>query len=250
LTGFGNVRRFSLRLFDAARKLAGGFPLHSECVWPGRRTDLLVAHESIYHFFAQRATGKRVLDAGSGAGYGSALLRELGAASVLGIDIDARYVTYARRNYGGANVEFAVGNCEALELAPASFDLVVSSNMLEHLRAPSSFLRAGRAALQEGGEAVLAVPWIVDETTRAQSRRNEFHHSNFTVEEWTHLFDSEGWRSQIWLQTFDPVYGTPDFYDLEVTQRNISAFSFLETELSDVRRPCTIGVVFRLLPAA
>jgi SAM-dependent methyltransferase len=220
-----------LRATAALEKVATGFPLHSECVWPGRTTDLFVAHRSVYEFFGRWAKGGRVLDAGCGAGYGSQLLHERGATRVLGVDVDERHVRYARRHFAGPGVEFQVSNCEELDLAPDSFDLVVSSNVIEHLAHPEAFLGAAQRVLSRGGALLLAVPWVVDEETRAHSNAVEFHRSNFTAAEWVELFRRHGWCTRLWVQSFDLERGVPDLFDLRRTCRRVEDFRFVEVEL-------------------
>ena len=74
------------RLSHAVRKLWAGLPIRGENVWPEADNDLFRAHASIYLFFSGSCDGKRVLDAGCGAGYGAAMLAEAGAAEVLAVD--------------------------------------------------------------------------------------------------------------------------------------------------------------------
>jgi protein-L-isoaspartate O-methyltransferase len=67
-----------------------------ERVIPGEvDIDLLNEHLARYTFAARLARGKRVLDAGCGAGYGSAEL-SLSAHSVVGVDSAAEAVAFAR----------------------------------------------------------------------------------------------------------------------------------------------------------
>ena len=58
--------------------------------------DLLNEHMARYAFAARLARGKRVLDAGCGAGYGSAELAQT-ATSVVGVDVAEEAVEFARR---------------------------------------------------------------------------------------------------------------------------------------------------------
>ena len=58
-----------------------------------RDDDLYYEHLARYMFAAALARGRRVLDAGCGAGYGAALLASSGAHSVTAIDIAPEAVT-------------------------------------------------------------------------------------------------------------------------------------------------------------
>src|SRR5215471_21461259 len=75
--------------------------------------DLLNEHMARYTFAARLARGKRVLDAGCGAGYGSASLAEC-AHSVIGVDVAADAVDYARAHYQAANLFFEQASVTAL----------------------------------------------------------------------------------------------------------------------------------------
>lgn len=76
--------------------------------------------------------GETVLDLGSGAGFDALLAaRRVGAGGrVIGVDMTPAMIAKARRNVaaaGLANVEFRLGEIEALPVADASIDLVISN---------------------------------------------------------------------------------------------------------------------------
>src|SRR3954462_2607763 len=74
--------------------------------------DLLNEHLARYTFASRLARGKRVLDAGCGAGYGSAELAHT-AHTTVGIDVAAEAVDFARAHYRLANLWFEQGSCAA-----------------------------------------------------------------------------------------------------------------------------------------
>src|SRR5579885_297921 len=85
-----------------------------ERVIPGQvDIDLLNEHLARYAFAARLARGKRVLDAGCGAGYGTAELARV-ALSAAGIDSAADAIDYARANYCLPNLFFTQGYCAAV----------------------------------------------------------------------------------------------------------------------------------------
>src|SRR3954453_22946180 len=85
-----------------------------ERVIPGQvDVDLLNEHLARYTFASRLARGKRVLDAGCGAGYGSAELAHA-AQSVVGMDVAAEAVGFAREHYRLPNLNFEQGSCTAM----------------------------------------------------------------------------------------------------------------------------------------
>ena len=94
-----------------------------------------------YHdFFVERVQpGDVVLDIGSGKGELAYDLVTRGGASVVGVDHDPSHLAYARANFVHERLEFRDGN--VLEsLPPGHFDVVVMSNVLEHLEPRVEFL--------------------------------------------------------------------------------------------------------------
>src|SRR3954449_2876769 len=101
-----SVKRVVQRGRNAARRIRRGLALHAENVSPEVPNDLFQAHLSIYWFFARFVAGRRVLDLGSGTGYGAAHLRRAGAAEVVGVDQDRRAVAYASSRYTMPGLRF------------------------------------------------------------------------------------------------------------------------------------------------
>ena len=95
-----------------------------------------------YHdFFVERVRpGDRVLDIGSGKGELAHDLVVRAGASVVGVDHDPSHLAFARSHYPHADLEFRAGNVLA-ELPEGRFDVVVMSNVLEHLGPRVDFLR-------------------------------------------------------------------------------------------------------------
>lgn len=231
------------RLWNAARKVAAGLPLGGEAVWPGLNNDLFVAHESIYRFIAPRALHRRTLDAASGTGYGSYILALAGAASVLGIDRNAQRVRFATRRFVQPNLSFKVGDCEDLSLPGGSFDLVVSSNTLEHLSEPARFLRSIARALTPRGELFIAVPPVLSEADLRQHSSNPDHVSNLSVRAWGEHFDREGWASCYFSHRCCKHL---DFHSFRNSAVKAEDFAFVEEGVDAAYDTAPITAIYRL----
>ncbi|MDR3389254.1 MAG: class I SAM-dependent methyltransferase [Rudaea sp.] len=140
-----------------------------ECV-----REIWYEHWHRYVFAREFAHGKRVLDAACGEGYGSALLAGV-AANVVGIDVAQSAIAHAQERYGDrANLRFARGDCTALDVAPASLDLIVSFETLEHVAAQEAMISGFARALADDGVLIVSSP---DKRTYSDISgfHNEFH---------------------------------------------------------------------------
>jgi len=155
-----------------------------ERIIPGQvDIDLLNEHVARYTFAARLARGKRVLDAGCGAGYGSAELAQA-ADSVVGVDRAAEAIDLARASYTLPNLRFEQASCEALPHPDGSFDLVVAFEVIEHLVNWREFLLEVRRVLAPAGQLVVSTPNKLYYTeSRGPSGANPFHVHEFDFEE-------------------------------------------------------------------
>src|SRR5262249_48518815 len=94
-------------------------------------------HMARYLFAGQFVAGKRVLDVGTGMGYGAAMLLSAGASSVTAFDIDETTVGQARQRFGCEGIEFCVGNSETFDSTLSGFDVIVSFENIEHIPQPA-----------------------------------------------------------------------------------------------------------------
>jgi len=155
-----------------------------ERVIPGQvDVDLWNEHLSRYAFAARLARRKRVLDVGSGAGYGSAELANT-ALHVTGIDVGADAIAYASENYARPNLTFQLASATQLPFPDASFDLVVAFEVIEHLSDWRLLISEARRVLAPGGQFVVSTP---NKSYYAESRRqsgpNPYHEHEFEYEE-------------------------------------------------------------------
>jgi SAM-dependent methyltransferase len=155
-----------------------------ERVIPGQvDADLLNEHFARYAFAARLSRRKQVLDAGCGAGYGSAELART-ASGVLGIDNSAEAIAFARAQYRAPNLRFEEADCSSLPAADRSMDLVVAFEVIEHLEDWRGFLREAQRTLAPAGQFIVSTPnKLYYSESRGGAGPNPFHVHEFGFEE-------------------------------------------------------------------
>ena len=130
-----SVRELLITYDDAYRALDLAAIEYDDGVHPKHR--LTRYHE----FFVDRvAPGERVLDVGSGKGELAYDLVTRSGAAVVGVDHDPSHLDFARSRFAHERLEFRNG--DVLDGLPEGhFDVVVLSNVLEHLGPRVEFLR-------------------------------------------------------------------------------------------------------------
>jgi SAM-dependent methyltransferase len=157
-------------------------PTGERLVPDAQRGELIYAeHLARYRLAAQYVSGRRVLDAGCGDGYGTALLASAGAASVVGVDIDEATIAHARERYGHA---FEVADVAELPFDDGSFDFVVCFETIEHVSDSERALAELRRVLVDDGLLAISTPNRLEYLVE-----NEFHVREFSPEEFTSLLD-------------------------------------------------------------
>ena len=172
---------------------------------PGVPGEIVYEHVHRYAFARAFASGRRVLDAACGEGYGTALLAAV-AEGVVGVDIDPAALARAREAYRGVSrAQFAEGSVTALPIADASVDVVVSFETVEHLLAVDQPRMIGEFArvLAPGGLLVLSSPNRI-EYSDARNHRNPFHLHELDRDELARLLDAHfparrWYRQRMWL---------------------------------------------------
>lgn len=138
---------------------------------------------------AEHAGGARlrVLDAGCGEGYGLRLLAAAGPPprghAVLGVDLAADVVAHARHAYPEASV--CVAEVSALPLAEASIDVVVSSQVIEHVWDIDATVAEAARVLAPGGLLVVLTPNRRTFSPEGAGPVNPFHHRELDASELT-----------------------------------------------------------------
>lgn len=174
--------------------------------WTGERCvpwadEPQVIHEHLhrYLFCEDLVAEKRVLDLGSGEGYGSSILASR-ALSVLGVELDPLAVEHSRRNYNRSNLTFIEGT--VLDLAGLddhSFDVVVCFEVIEHLTDHARLLAEVRRVLSEDGLFVVSTP-DRDVYNEELGHVNPYHLKEMDAGEFKDLLASQFSRVEIFGQ--------------------------------------------------
>jgi len=161
--------------------------------------NLFNEHLARYRFAARFAEGRRVLDAGCGAGYGTAELAN--AATVVAMDISADAMAHARRAFARPGVHFLQGACESLPFADASFDLLVAFEVIEHLERWREMLAEARRVLRPSGVLLVSTPnkaWYAE--SRAAAGPNPYHVREFEYGEFEAALQATFPHVHLWSQ--------------------------------------------------
>ncbi len=174
--------------------------------WTGERCvpwtpDVQVAYEHLHRYLwaANVVAGRRVLDLGSGEGFGSSILADR-ASEVVGLDIDERTVEHAQLNWSTPNVSFVLGS--ALDLSvfeDGSFGAVVAFEVIEHLEEQEQMLSEVGRVLSKDGVLIVSTP---DRRmySDATGQNNPFHRRELTYEEFSSLLEGSFGQVAVWGQ--------------------------------------------------
>lgn len=123
-------------------------------------------HVKTYHFSLPYIQGKNacVLDYGCGSGYGANFIADH-CSHITGVDISADAIHFASKNYSKPNLKYLqvpVAD-QGIPFEDASFDVVLSFQVIEHIADTRPYLSEIRRVLKPGGVFICATP---DRSTR------------------------------------------------------------------------------------
>ncbi len=147
-----------------------------------------------------------ILEIGTGSGFFLFYARErFPGARLTGVEYDPRLLEAAKRRAPFA--ECVRGNAETFDLRPASFDVVVSFQVIEHLYDPSAMLARVKSHLKPGGIFILTTPNLDGIGARVMGARWHAHRPDHVslkgVADWNTLVENAG---------FDPLYCGSTFF--------------------------------------
>lgn len=136
--------------------------------WYKTKSKLLDCLLGVLKSMAPRAGAFRILDVGCHCGTDLLMLRrhlKLNgfAAELYGCDISAAKIKLARERAGELNFgecHFHVDNAETLQDTTGYFDVIVSSEVIEHLPDPGKMIASMSKHLERGGFLILTTPTV------------------------------------------------------------------------------------------
>lgn len=165
-------------------------------------------------FILDRCRGRKVLDVGCVNHTLEATLGEdwkhakikTSARELVGLDYEVEIVR--ELNKRGWNI--VAGDAQDFDLTktyPSGFDVIVASDMIEHLVNPGAFLKCARKHLAPGGELIITTPhaygfaFFLEVLLTGEEHINDDHTMTFSRKNMLHLLDRCGLRVKefIWL---------------------------------------------------
>ncbi len=121
--------------------------------------------------------GMRLLDAGCGDGFYASTISNKNRVSAVGADIDKTKINNARKiaeSGGIKNVKFEVLDLRKLKFKKETFDKIICSDVLEHIKEDGKVINELSRVLKKGGEILFTIPLFNN-------------HNIMTMEEYGHV---------------------------------------------------------------
>lgn len=170
------------------------------------------------HLFAYKIAekyiddAKMVLEAGCGEGYGTNLLANK-AKAIIGLDVDGATIKQARTKYQKKNCSFKTYDGKEFPFANNSFDVVISFQVLEHIKNDQSYLAEIARVLKADGRLILTTPNKANRLAPGQKPWNRFHVREYTDSELHKVL--AGYFKSITIQG---VQGSPEIQKQELAR--------------------------------
>lgn len=143
-------------------------------------------HGSQYKIISRIGYGKRVLDVGCATGYIGEILRAKKRCYVVGIEANHEAATIAASRYDQV-LEANVEQINSLPFPENFFDVLLCSDVLEHLRRPDLVLVKLKPYLSRKGELIAVIPNIGYFPARMKILMGQFEYDEIGHFDKTHL---------------------------------------------------------------
>lgn len=146
---------------------------------------LYLMHVATYKYSLPYIDGKKVLDYGCGSGYGSSLISK-SCSQIIGVDVSNEAISHANKHFNAPNLSYL--QIKRAEDAPlpfpdASFDVVLSFQVIEHVENVPAYLREIERVLVPGGYILIATPDRSSRLFSFQKPWNMWHLREYSQEQ-------------------------------------------------------------------
>ncbi len=184
-------------------------------------------HDALLRFIGN-VRGKKVLDIGSSH---ALYLRRLDAGFKVAFDLAFPYLNTITNS---DNLVRVCGDAEALPFKPGFFDVIIVSDILEHVLVPENLIVRLRAICRRGTRLIIHVPWEENIEPYRESRYEFSHLRTFNAYAFAQLW--QGFYIKRARGTY-PTLDEPLLFKLQgrIPRRlyNLLVFLFFENGLSD-----------------
>ncbi len=180
-------------------------------------------------------TGLDVLCVGCGTGEECAYLLSRGARRVVGVDISAGLIEYAKKSY--PDMEFYVMDMEHLELPIESFDYVYSSLVMHYVDSWKDVLSSISNVLKKNGKFLFSthhpVVWSAERTRTKTEKQSILGYKKFTETNTCEIYgDYLNTRKieDIWFEDFKVTYAHRSMQEIlgDIVSSDFEIKDFLE----------------------
>lgn len=164
-------------------------------------------YDSCHNKLFREFVGQRlVADLGCGHGYSSFYL-SIGAKNVVGFDIDLQAINYARslsQRLKSKQVEFHAFDGYNTNFPSNHFDVVVSSDVIEHVHEPILYLKEAYRICSPGGMLLLSTPngQLAKADAYIIRSHSIYHVIEYTPLELQQMIESSGFKINAFFRQF------------------------------------------------
>ncbi|MFH0864241.1 MAG: class I SAM-dependent methyltransferase [Candidatus Gottesmanbacteria bacterium] len=197
---------------------------------------LFYRHIAAYNFSTRYVEKKVVLDLGCSDGYGSLLIAKL-SKKTIALDKDRDAINKAKKNTLD-NLMFVVGDAANLKWTN-TFDIIISFQVIEHMKDVDGYLRQIKKALVKNGMAIISTTNRALRLDEGEKPWNPYHITEYGKQDLHALLLK--YFSNV---TLFGLTASPDIYNLEIKRlhfRKILAqldkfnlYKYLPRQVSDL----------------